>query len=764
MPATKLFSSLVFHVMQGPHDECKPAAAQVSTGIVDSSDEDDFGPPLPPSHAAAEPAPAPPAAKAEDDDSDDFGPPIPAALPEGNVSVNEGVAAMTTVPAVLPIPSPAPAAAAAVEAGAEADPTAPAERPSKRRRLSITSMLPVFCDNLPSAACYEKSYMHRDAVTHVAVVHRGHFVFTGSADGFVKAWRKLPPPPGSVSSSGATGTAPGIDFVKAYRAAGGRLVAMDASSDGLRLLAAGADGSLTLFDVPSFDMVGTFKLGFTPAAAAFIYKGAGAAPLLAVADAASPALHIFNADRPGEPAVAVLTKTHAAPVCALAYLPRHDAVVSGDTRGVLDIWEAGAGSGFKPPPAPGVVDWKFKMDTDLYDLAKAKARPVAIAAVPVTAALSDPSAPAFAALGSDGKIRLFSFVSGKVTTTVDDSAALLPLLGDAATSGLSLPRLAFDETGALLLYAAGDCVKVVAAHDGSLQRSIGDGDGGGELRCAGLALYQGVPVVADRYAVNTLASGAADPVAGDAAAMASAAANRAAPSRDPTLFVVSGTTRRFYLFTRREPPDDDELAAAEASRARSAEAALRSARGGRDVLNEPPTKEEMASAQRAIAAVRKARLATTAVMHTTRGDITLALLPDVAPKAVENFCGHSRSGYYNSLLFHRVIKGFMIQTGDPKGDGTGGESIWGGEFEDEVSRAVKFDRPFVVAMANAGPGTNGSQFFITTAPCPWLDGKHTIFGRVTGGADVVRDIEGVKTNKADKPLEDIRIITIEAKS
>jgi peptidylprolyl isomerase domain and WD repeat-containing protein 1 len=93
----------------------------------------------------------------------------------------------------------------------------------------------------------------------------------------------------------------------------------------------------------------------------------------------------------------------------------------------------------------------------------------------------------------------------------------------------------------------------------------------------------------------------------------------------------------------------------------------------------------------------------------------------------------------------------------------GGASIWGAEFEDEISRSVRFDRPFTVGMANAGPGTNGSQWFITTEPTPWLDGKHTIFGRAVRGLDVVKDIEGVKVNNADKPLEPIKIIAVDIK-
>merc|ERR1712194_945417 len=139
-----------------------------------------------------------------------------------------------------------------------------------------------------------------------------------------------------------------------------------------------------------------------------------------------------------------------------------------------------------------------------------------------------------------------------------------------------------------------------------------------------------------------------------------------------------------------------------------------------------------------------------AVIHTTLGDIEVQLFGTECPKTVENFCTHARQRYYDGLTFHRVIKEFMLQTGCPRGDGTGGESIWGGQFEDEFRSSLKHDRPYTVSMANAGPNTNGSQFFITTAPCLHLDRKHTVFGRVTRGEDVVHQIERVKTNSNDK--------------
>lgn len=129
------------------------------------------------------------------------------------------------------------------------------------------------------------------------------------------------------------------------------------------------------------------------------------------------------------------------------------------------------------------------------------------------------------------------------------------------------------------------------------------------------------------------------------------------------------------------------------------------------------------------------------IVETTAGTFEVTLFPEVAPKACENFLKLAEKQYYTGTVFHRVIPGFMIQGGDPKGTGTGGESIWGKPFEDECKNDVKFDKVGLLAMANRGPNTNGSQFFITTSVTDWLSGKHTIFGKITEGYDVVKKIE-----------------------
>ena len=148
----------------------------------------------------------------------------------------------------------------------------------------------------------------------------------------------------------------------------------------------------------------------------------------------------------------------------------------------------------------------------------------------------------------------------------------------------------------------------------------------------------------------------------------------------------------------------------------------------------------------------------TIVIETNKGSFEVTLNPTVAPKASENFSKLVEKKYYDGIVFHRVIKDFMIQGGDPTGSGRGGESIWGKAFEDEFDDGLKFDKPGLLAMANSGPKTNGSQFFITTAKTPWLHKAHTIFGEVTKGYDVIEKIQQGKTDPMDRPVEEVKII------
>jgi peptidyl-prolyl cis-trans isomerase A (cyclophilin A) len=166
-------------------------------------------------------------------------------------------------------------------------------------------------------------------------------------------------------------------------------------------------------------------------------------------------------------------------------------------------------------------------------------------------------------------------------------------------------------------------------------------------------------------------------------------------------------------------------------------------------------------------------MTTTATLRTSQGDIVVRLLPDQAPQTVRNFTelaegtrqwtdprtGRPTNGrLYDGTIFHRVIPGFMIQGGDPLGTGTGGP---GYQFGDEFHPDLAFNRPYLLAMANAGPGTNGSQFFITVAPTPHLNHRHTIFGEVIEGSDVVDAISQVRTGRNDRPVQDVVLESVE---
>ena len=146
-----------------------------------------------------------------------------------------------------------------------------------------------------------------------------------------------------------------------------------------------------------------------------------------------------------------------------------------------------------------------------------------------------------------------------------------------------------------------------------------------------------------------------------------------------------------------------------------------------------------------------------AAFKTEKGDIVVELFADKAPMTVNNFVFLAREGFYDGTIFHRVIADFMAQGGDPTGTGTGGP---GYRFADEFHPSLKHDKPGILSMANAGPGTNGSQFFLTHVPTPWLDGKHSIFGQVTGGLDVLLSIPPRDPQRRDAPAVHLNSITV----
>lgn len=589
----------------------------------------------------------------------------------------------------------------------------PKKKDRKRRRLEHEQ---AYLAALPCAENYEQSFMHRDVVTHVIVTPRTNFILTASADGHVKFWRKW---------------TKGIEFVKHFLSHLGSVEGLCASADGLLAASTGSDRALKFYDVAGFDMINMLSLEYAPTACAWVHGAGSPEAVCVVADASSSVLRAYSADATSAAVPLRTFDVHASAVTHIAHVPALSLCVSVDGSGMIEYWNA-EGAGAFSTETGAKVSFASKLETDLYDLASAGASACGLC---VTL-----DGRRFALSCTDGFLRVFDLGTGKLRKRIDarpaadagaaadglDGARRLAVEEDLRGAADTFRRCncVFDRSGHFLLYGSAIGVKVVNLKSNTAAAVLGGRDGA--ERFTALALFQGAAEVDLQMALQRRMGGGAE-----------AEGAEEDGGEDPTLFACSFRRRRFYLLSRREP----------------GQALLD---GTRDVLNERPSHAERRLAE-------AAGLPQRAVLRTTKGDVTLKLYGAQTPKAVENFCGLAGMGYYDGTLFHRVVRGFMLQGGDPEGDGTGGTSIWGEDFEDELRPGLDHAKPFTLSMANRGPNTNGSQFFITTAPAPWLDGKHTVFGAVLEGHDVVRAIEAVQVDRSDKPLADVKILNIDLK-
>jgi peptidylprolyl isomerase domain and WD repeat-containing protein 1 len=580
--------------------------------------------------------------------------------------------------------------------------------PKKKRKLPYESL---YINALPKSTRYSKSLMHKEQLLSVTIAPSpADFVITTSVDGVVKFWKKI---------------SDGIEFAKEYNAHEGSIRSSSVSADGSLFASAGDadDKTVKLFDVITFDLLSILNLEQTPSCICWVYRR-GSSPLLAVAT--GKLIHIYDGRGESRTPIHILASLHRAEVVAMAYNSAYDCVVSADASGMVEYWQPR--NGYEKPD--GV--FQMKSATNLFDFKKAKSAPCCIAI--------SPSGHQFATMSfPDRKIRIFDFPTAKLYRSYDESIDTIQTMQQAGTAAVKIDdvefgrrmaverelenpavqnriSVAFDESGHFVAYGSLYGVKVINTLTNRVVRTYGKDEA---FRALNVALYQGAPQKKGVVTVSMAAS--ANPLLEEA------------EERDPMLFATGYGKVRFYMFT-----NEEEVS-----------------KSNRDVQNEKPQTVGGKKKEQ-----KKIQSGTSAVLHTNYGDIYLRLFPDKAPKTVENFVTHARNGYYNSTIFHRVIRKFMIQGGDPLGDGTGGESIWGKEFEDEISD-LRHDKPYMLSMANAGPNTNASQFFITTEKTPWLDRKHTIFGRAYQGFDVIHQIENAKVppNK-EKPEEDIKIINI----
>ncbi|KAF0982768.1 hypothetical protein FDP41_010747 [Naegleria fowleri] len=803
----------------------------------------------------------------EEDDDEDYGPVIPTGLPSNNNSLSS-----SHHDVVHPISEKTESTQNLKFEQAACTTAVKSQQLSKEEKIDQLHL-----QQLPEGLMYEWSYMHRDYICFVLVAPPAKataigssqsscfFIVTMSKDGHVKFWRK---------------TMDNIEFVKHFVAhktsAMGPLKYGTMSSDGL-LCASMSRYDLKIYDVTNFDMINVFSfskdvsdssenISYSSSSndaksskrelhmCCFASKKQGSAKetLLGVyfEDGAIEFYDPIDPDSSMKPPVYKYNVSgsvmiHRAPVTCCKYNSVFGVMISCDEKGIVEYWNPHTGkfptleesSNYMNLPkghSSNLFTFKYKSETSLFELAKAKTYAVSID-------ISE-DGKKFAVLCRDGHVRVFNFLSGKLIKDYDETLQFQENLQKAATNPNFLrhleevatsspetsqlppdeitkskdlltklrqettdiemyalenfdfgrrvaieheieqlidskhssnkstansslrdyhvtPNILFDESSSFIIYPTIFGIKIRNLRTDHVDRLLGKVES--TERFLHIGLFQAI-IKMSRAELSKINN--AKKTEGSAVSqiftMTDSNDDSNAPKLeyfDPTLFCSAYKKNRFYLFTKREPSEDEELTGSVHKRYAYINSSVTF---GRDIFNEKPSKEEMeianaiGEASSSVASKQKVgKMAKIATIHTSFGDIQVRLFPDVCPKAVENFTQLSLNGYYDGCIFHRVIKNFMIQTGDNDNrDGTGGTSIFGKEFEDEFSPSLRHDRPGKLSMANCGPNTNSSQFFITTVPTPWLDDKHTLFGEVIKGMEVVHSIENVPTDENDRPI------------
>ncbi|KAI3382452.1 hypothetical protein SNEBB_006692 [Seison nebaliae] len=602
--------------------------------------------------------------------------------------------------------------------------------------------------NFPNAPMYEKSYMHRDKISHILMTKKG-FLLTASQDGFVKFWKKVSlidpiyrnrltsEKMKSLKSNEETEIpVNGIEFVKTFRAHETDIVSLTADVTGKYAASISIDKTIKIFDISGLDMCNIIaKLNYVPqyGSGCWITTLNDSILLIAVIEEGSNVIHFYDALSASCEEYATFEE-HQSPVILVTFNHIHKYGISVDDKGLVELW-TGPEDNFTFPKKPK-VNFDSKLDTSYFQFYQDET-------VPLNMTFS-PDGRFLAAICRDRNIRVFETMSGELVKKIDESLNIISLRQQnetqipnmefgrrvafdkdlEASSAFHNCNIIFDDNSTCIIYATLMGIKIVNLFTNQTLVELGKEE---NYRFLNLALYQQKTDRIDTGYIESYITNEGNKRAEDALL-----------ENDPVIFATAYKKARFYLFTKRLPWDK--------------------AGDERDIFNEKPQRKDLALFQKN--SLKDTQLETIATLHTSFGDIRVKLFATQCPKTVRNFTTHAKQSYYNNHIFHRVIKRFMIQTGDPTSTGTGGESIWGDTFEDEFHPSLLHDRPYSLSMANAGPNTNGSQFFITVVPCPWLDRKHTVFGRVTDGIDVVLKISNVNVDKNDRPSEEIKLMSI----
>ena len=490
-------------------------------------------------------------------------------------------------------------------------PALPSTAPKKKKRKLPYEKL--YISALPSSPRYSKSLMHKDQLSFVTITPFTDFLVTSSIDGVVKFWKK---------------DAVGIEFVKEFKAHHGEIRGVSVSQDGRSFATAGVDKTVKIFDVITFDLLAMLQLQSLPRSICWVHRRGASMPLLAVAEEVGHVIDIYDGRGELQTPIDSISNIHKSPVILIAYNNAYDCAISADENGMVEYWRPG-GVHEKPENV-----FQYKSSTNLFEFKKSKSLPSSITISPSGSQFTTFSFP-------DRKVRVFDFVTGKLYRSYDESILTLTEMQQAGTALQKLEdvefgrRLAverelenpalqnkinviFDESGYFIIYGSLLGTKVINTLTNRVVKVYGKDE---PFRSLSLALYQGQPQ--KKGVVTAQMAASANPLLQEA------------EERDPMLVSTGSGKVRFYIFTNEEDVS----------------------KATRDVQNEKP---KLLSSRQQVES-KTAETGTSAIIHTTYGDIHIRLFPEAAPKAVENFVTHSKNGYYNNTIFHRVIRKFMIQ-------------------------------------------------------------------------------------------------------
>ena len=585
---------------------------------------------------------------------------------------------------------------------------------------------------LPMTNNYFISYLQTDIIDSIFCTNKTDFIFTTSYDGVIQFWKKIPK---------------GIEFVKKFKAHLNRITGKSINKNGnLLCTCSPKDLFLKIFDIINFDLFDFIQLTYYPLLCEFIIiDNKSMNIIIAISEKDKGIIHIFDFNKKKE--ISLVNIHNNSIITGIKFNTKYNICLSTSNLGLIEYWSKSTNTKnditnnnyFSLDNDNEIVDesinfdfpkhsikFKFKSQTDLFKLYdKNKKNPI------IDLTLS-PNNNYFGITDKSRNIYIFHFLTGKIIYTITDNVFISE--NDTKESNIEKeiekyvdiqyqPNIQFDESEKYLYYPCWEGIKLINLKTKEILKILGKKE---KLRFISICLFQGESLRNKSGIITETKMRNEDNINADKII-------------DPLLIANAYKSNRFYIFSKNEP--DNKIK--------------------RDMMNE--NIEELKNKNNLTSKNEKKKdiidLPEKAVIDTTKGEIFIKLYVNECPKTTKNFITLGKRGYYDGLIFHRVIKNFMIQTGDPKGNGTGGESIYGKPFKDEFNENLKHDE-FMVSMANAGPDTNGSQFFITTVPCHWLDNKHTVFGKVYDGTDVVKVIEDTKVDRHNKPFEDIKIVTI----